>query len=132
MTKEIRGIVSEPASKHPLDVAARLAGLFSSQNYEGDRIDFVRVRDIDHPTVCDLSGFEGDPVGLSFSFYGMEGEEGLIYLTTTFAQVTQHGANPGPHVPAAMISRFVPEYDEAVRNLVIQRTPCAPSSITLN
>ena len=132
LTREIRGILAVAADQHPLDVAAQLAALFSAQDYTDDRIVFIRVRDIDHPTVCDLSLEAGNPVGLSFSFSGMTGEEGLIYLTTDFAQLAQRGTESGPRVPAEMIARYVPEYVNAVRKLVVQRSPRPPLSITLN
>lgn len=123
LTREIKGILSRSAGQHPLDVAARLTALFGTRDYSGDTIDFIRIRDIDHPCVCDLPQVNGEPVGLSFSFSGEAGETGLIYLTTAFAQLAPQGADPGPRVPAEMISRFVTDYDEAVRKLVAQRTP---------
>ena len=117
------GILSQSAGMHPLDVAARLTALFGSKDYDDNRINFIQIRDIDHPTVCDLSRIEGNPVGLSFTFFGTAGETGLIYLTTAFAQLAPQGADPCPRVPADMISRFVKDYDEAVRKVVAQRSP---------
>jgi hypothetical protein len=121
--RELTRIISEAAGLHPLDVAARLTALFGTRDFNAIRTNFIRVRDIDNPTVCDLSRMEGDPVGLSFSFYGTAGETGLIYLTTAFAQLAPQGADPSPRVPAEMISRFVENYDDAVRKVVAQRTP---------
>jgi len=123
LAREIANIISNSSGLHPLDVAARLTALFSAQKYDDSGIEFIRVRDIDHPTVCDLARVEGSPVGLSFTFFGTEGETGLIYLTTAFAQLARQGADPGPRIPAEMISRFVEDYGEAVRKLVDQRTP---------
>ena len=123
LSKEIAHILSKSAGQHPLDVAARLAALFSTRNYEADKIDFIRIQDINHPTVCDLSRMDGNLVGVSFTFYGEAGETGLIYLTTAFAQLAPLGSDPGPRVPAEMISRFVRDYEEAVRKLVLQRMP---------
>ncbi|MEO7690427.1 MAG: hypothetical protein ABIS51_14175 [Sphingomonas sp.] len=123
LTREIKGILSRSAGQHALDVAARLTSLFSTSEYDGNKIEFIAIRNIDHPCVCDLSGMEGDPVGLSFSFFGEAGESGIIYLTTKFGQLAPQGADPGPRVPAEMISRFVNGYEEAIRKLVLQRTP---------
>ena len=121
--RELATIVSQSAGMHPLDVAARLTALFGARDYDGDQINFIRIRDIDQPTICDHSRIEGNPVGLSFSFYGTAAETGLIYLTTAFAQLAPQGVDPYQRVPASTISRFVKDYDEAVRKVVAQRTP---------
>lgn len=123
LVKEIRGILSQAAGQHPLDVAARLAALLGARNNGEKEINYIRIRDIDSPCVCDLSEIDSNAVGLSFSFYGANGEAGLIYLTTAFAQLAPLGADPSPRIPAEMISRFVADYDEAIRKLVLRLSP---------
>jgi hypothetical protein len=123
LMQEVRGILSRSAGQHPLDVAARLTALFSTQEHDDTSVKFIAIRDIDHPTVCELPPAETDPVGLSFTFYGEGGETGLIYLTTEFGLLAPQGTEPGPRVPADLLSRFVSDYDQAVRTLVQQRAP---------
>ena len=127
--RELAAILAASEGLHPLDLAARVTGLMSATEYNDDHIEFVRVRDIAHPTVCDLSHADPDAVGVSFSLYGEHGEKGLIYLTTAFGQIHCSGASPGARVSAEMIARFVPNYNHAVRNLVAQRTPQKPQEV---
>jgi hypothetical protein len=122
MDREIKYILSESPNLHPLDIAARFTALFSTQNYDKDHVDFIKIIDINCPTVCDMMRSDENEVGLSFDFFGSAGETGLIYLTSSFGLIAPKGKDTGPRIPVDLISRFVPNYEEAIRKLVRERS----------
>ena len=105
---------SEAEGCHPLVKAARIVALLSPPNDPHDPT-LVTVDDIDHPTVCEARSGDGFVAGLSFSFVGERGEEGLVYMFPDFASIWPKGEQrPRPHIPADMLAGHVPQYSQAV------------------
>lgn len=116
--------VPEARQSHPLDRAAQYIGFVSPPTSPGAP-DFIIIEEILQPYICE-AGFEaGVAEGLSFSFKGETGEEGLIYFFEKFSSIWPKGEPaPRPRIPAEMIEERISGYSQAVREVMDKiRTP---------
>ena len=112
-------IKAEAADCHPLVLAAKMTG-FLSPPPEPGAPEHITVADIDHPTICDAR----DGEGLSFSFFGQRGEEGIVYLYSEFAAIwPKTEARPRPRIPAELLRKYVPQYTQSVAAVIQKIRP---------
>ncbi len=112
-------IRSEAANCHPLVLAAKMVGFLSAPPGP-DAPKHITVSHIDHPTLCDVR----DGVGLSFSFFGQQGEEGIAYLYPEYAAIWPNSEErPRTGIPAEMLTRYVPQYTQSVLAVVQKIRP---------
>jgi hypothetical protein len=108
-------IKAESANCHPLVFAAKMIGFLSPRSDPGTP-KHITVEDIDHPTICESPHGEAIAEGLSFSFVGQRGENGLIYMFENFAVIWPNGEkNPRVRIPVEFIEKYVNHYSDAVQ-----------------
>ena len=108
-------IKAESANCHPLVLAAKMIGFLSPRSDPGTPR-HITVEDIDQPSICEARHGEAMNEGLSFSFVGQRGENGLIYMFENFAAIWPNGEeNPRVRIPVEAIEKYVNHYSDAVR-----------------
>jgi hypothetical protein len=99
-------IKAESANCHPLVLAAKMLGFLSPRS-DPSTPRHITVEDIDHPTICEAHHGEEITEGLSFSFVGQRGENGLIYIYENFAAIWPNGEkNPRMRIPVESIAKY--------------------------
>lgn len=109
---EARGTVPGSPSHDTLVLAAAYVGFVSAI----DHLPTFQVSSLIEPTACQSSsGAEG----VSFLFASEQGVSGIFYFFPEYASVWPAGeASPRVHIPTEMITGFLPEYSEALRQLL--------------
>jgi hypothetical protein len=108
-------IKAESAKCHPLVFAAKMIGFLSPRS-DPHTAKHITVEDIDHPTICEARHNEAITEGLSFSFVGQRGENGLVYMYEDFAAIWPNGEeNPRVRIPVEFIAKYVHHYSDAVQ-----------------
>jgi len=108
-------IKAESANCHPLVLAAKMIGFLSPRS-DSRTPRHITVEDIDEPTICEARHGEAMTEGLSFSFVGQRGENGLIYLFENFAAIWPKGEkDPRARIPVESIEKYVNHYRDAVQ-----------------
>ncbi|WP_447726998.1 hypothetical protein [Sphingomonas koreensis] len=117
--------MAEAPNCHPLVLAAKMVGYFSSPSDESDPAS-ITVDDIDNPMICSAN-HQGQLVeGLSFKFVGQRGEQGVVYLFEAFGDIAPEGSKPRLRVPASHFESRVPDY-RVTLNDVMRKIRPAPA-----
>lgn len=109
---EARGTVPGSPSHDTLVLAAAYVGFVSAI----DNLPTFQVSSLIEPTACQSSsGAEG----VSLLFASEQGVSGIFYFFPEYASVWPTGeASPRVHIPTEMITGFLPEFSEALRQLL--------------